>query len=252
MTSNSPITASKVGDKQVARSYDFIDFRQSFNAVRQSGNRLSAADAVDFFNSQLAANRQHVAVIRPVWRGRGDYGDFLYPCALGGDGCHEDAGRVRRRAAGYADPNSIERQVPFHQIAVGTFDADVFVQNRRLEFDDVLTNFTDGVQKLRFDAVARLVEFFLRDAKLFRRHAFAVDSFRVFQNGVQTPGVNVAANLLDNLLRRKRLAENLDRPLTSRFRNDVPAGGERLAKLSHKLRRLTVLAADVFDVHFNP
>ena len=87
-----------------------------------------------------------------------------------------------------------------------------------------------------------------RHANRFGRQLGLVDPGRIVQHGRQALFLHVAADALDHLLRRKRLAKDLDRPLPARFADDVSLRAEPCAQLGHRRADILLPAIDATDI----
>ena len=96
------------GHVGVAGADDLVDARYRVGAVRERGDRLSAADAVDLVDADLGCRRERVGVDRAVGRGRHDHDDLVDAGDDGGDGGHQHAGRVLGPTAGDVDARAAD------------------------------------------------------------------------------------------------------------------------------------------------
>ena len=105
--------------EQISRPDDFIDARNSLDAVRQRGHRLCSTDAVDFANSDFVTDRQQIGVVTAEFGRRDDDRDFLHTRGLCRDSGHQHRRGVRRRSPRNADSDPFQRQIPLPQLDDG-------------------------------------------------------------------------------------------------------------------------------------
>ena len=92
------------------------------------------------------------------------------------------------------------------------------------------------------------LEFGLRHADRLGRKRGIVDPGGIIQHGRQALLLHVAANPLDHLRRRKRLAENLDRFPLSRLADDIPSRAEFFPQFGHRPANIVPAAIDAADI----
>ena len=99
-----------------------------------------------------------------------------------------------------------------------------------MEGRDVVSNTINRFKKARFDLCKRVVKFMLRNAQFGGGKLRAVDSSRIIEERGQALFVDVGANFLNDLLRRKRRAKDFNRALFSRFADDIALEAEFLTQ----------------------
>ena len=111
------------GDVHVSGPADDVHGPDRRRAVGESGDRLGAPDPVDLGEAEhVGGGRAHLRD-RPVGTCRGGEDDLGDPGDLGGDGGHEDRGRVRCPAAGHVHARPGDGNVDLvHGDAVGFED----------------------------------------------------------------------------------------------------------------------------------
>ena len=122
------------------------------------------------------------------------------------------------------------------------------MQNRLLELADVLGHPADRFEQLRIGRGMGLGQFRRRHAERVGRKLGLVDPGGIVEHGRHALFLHVAANPLDDLLGRKRLAKNLDRPPPAGFADDVSLRAEPRAQLGHRRADIFPPAIDATDV----
>ncbi len=108
------------------------------------------------------------------------------------------------------------------------------MENRLLKPGDLPASATDRLQELRIGLGVGLGQFRWRNADRLRSQVGLVDSGRVVQDGREAPLLHVAADPLDDLDGRERLAEDLDGPFAALLADDVSPRTEPPAKPGHR------------------
>ena len=182
--------------------------------------------------------------------GRGDNGQLFHAGDLRGHGRHQHGGRIRRRSARHAEARPIQWAIALPQISARPLDANILVQNGLLKDADILPHAADGLQKLRIGLGVGTIEFFLRNANRRGGQRRVVDAGGIVEHGRKALLLYVAANPLDHLPRRQRLAENLDRLPLSRLADDIPARAEFFPQFGHRPADIVPAAIDAADIEW--
>ena len=179
------------------------------------------------------ARGQQVGVVGPQRSGRGDYRQFARrpPPARGRPSSARSKDtpplrRARRSRLAPAADSAARSRTPTARSTI-----DVFVQDRRLKFVDVLAHALDRRQKLGrgFGDGPPPTRSAARAA--FRAVSVGVvDPRRIVEHRVQTTRGDVMANPLDHLRRREGLAEHGQRLLPPGLAHQVAARAQPLAQ----------------------
>ena len=97
--------------KEVARPDDLVDRRDAFHAVRQRGDGLRSANAIDLPNAQLLTDRLHVGIVRTEGRRRSNHRQLSNAGCQRRNRRHQHRRRIGGSAARHADPHSPQRDV---------------------------------------------------------------------------------------------------------------------------------------------
>jgi hypothetical protein len=94
-------------DIGIAGADDLVDAADGFGAIGQGGDRLGAADAVDFGDAGNLGGKQDDGADLPA-RGGDGQSNAVHPGQLGGDGAHDDGGGIGGETAGNVDADGID------------------------------------------------------------------------------------------------------------------------------------------------
>ena len=110
--------------------------------------------------------------------------------------------------------------------------------------DDIVADAAERLKILGVRLAMGLLEFSRLDAKRIGRQLLLVELAAVFQNGRQAALLHVAADALDDLLGRQRLAEELDRPPAARLGDDLASRAELVAQRRDQARGIIAGTVD--------
>jgi len=239
------------GYEQIAGSDDLVDSRDSFDAVGQCGHRLGPSDSIDFSDPQFMAGRQQVAVVGAELRRRNHDGNLRHSGRLRRHGRHQHRRGIGRSPAGDADADSSERKVTLPQFdgrgPMFPAHRNVPVQNRPLEFENVVPNPPDDPEKCRVRLGMSLAKILGRNPDGLGRQFPAVQFAGVFQERRQSLIADVTADLFHHLLRRQRLPEQFDGSPPTGFGDDVAPRTELLSQ--RRKERLGVPLRTIDHLH---
>ncbi len=193
------------------------------------------------------ASRQQILAVGAELRRRRDDRQLLHACRLGRHGGHQHGRRVRRRSARHADAGASQRPITLPQVAARPIQLHVVVQDGGLEIEHVLPDAAHGGQEFRPGLGMCGGQFLLRDANRFGRQLGLIDTGRIVEHGRQSSLADFAADPLDDLLRRERLAEDFDGPLPPRLADHIALWAQPLAQ--GKNGRAPLVAAGVDSKH---
>lgn len=237
------------GDEQVAGADDFIDRRESFDAIGHRGDRLGTPDAVHLLNAQLVASGQQVGVVAAEFGRWCDNDDFRDTGDLRGDGGHQQCGGIRGRSTRYANSDAGHGEIAlpeFHpRLLVLTNEFDIIVEDGALELFDVVANATHGRQICgggRGMGLGHCLQWY---AKSLAGEFFVIELLGILQQGGQTLIADIIADADDNLFRRERFAEEFDGLSPARLRNEIATRAEPFAECGEML--LCVVSATIDD-----
>ena len=94
-----------LGHELVAGAHDLVHLGHALGAVGQGGHGLGAPHPENPVHPADPGGGQDVGGDLPVLPRRGDHAQLLHPGQLGGDGVHQNAGGVGRRAPGDVQPH---------------------------------------------------------------------------------------------------------------------------------------------------
>ena len=150
-------------DEQISRSDDLVDSPDPLDSVRQRGDRLSSAHAVNLGDPKLVAGGQKVRVV-PAEIGRRHDNDDLFDAGhLSWHGRHQQRRRVRSGPTGNADADPFQRQVTLSKsdsvVALAVDQLNRLAEDRSLKSLDVRSNSAHRFQVLRARQLVRGREF---------------------------------------------------------------------------------------------
>jgi hypothetical protein len=148
------------GDEEITGADDLIDLGDTFCAVGQRGDALSAADAIDLGDAQLVAGGEDGRIVRAELCRWGDDGNFLDASGLRGYGGHQYGRGISSGAAGNADADALQREVALAKQDAGARNLDITVQDGPLELQDVALNAADRGEELRIGRGVGCGQFF--------------------------------------------------------------------------------------------
>ena len=242
------------GHEQITGADDFVDAFDAFDAIRECGDGLGAADPVDFGDAEFLAGGEDVGVVAAEIGGWHDDDDLFDAGGLCGDGGHQQCGWIRGRTAGNADADPFEGEVALTEFDAGlpcfAEDFDIVRKQSRLELDDVLADATQRGEVLGLGFRVRFFEFLSRDAHGLGGELLAVELFRVIEERGATFVADIVADLFDDFLRREGFAEEFDRALSAGFRDDIAARAELFAEFAEERGGIVAGAVDGGDVEF--
>ena len=152
------------GDIGVAGSDDAVDRRDRGGAVGEGGDGLGAADAIDLRHAGALGGGQDQRLEMTAGAGDG-HGDAGHAGDAGGEGVHQNGGRVGRLAAGDVEADGVERGPAHAEVEaglVGPFEVGGHLQ--AVECLDPLGGQVERLEQRRGDRGGCGVDLFGRDA----------------------------------------------------------------------------------------
>ena len=95
-------------NKNIARSYDLVNFRDTFCTVGKSTDRLCTADFVDFISTGFFCGNKCGRIYFTVFSRRGGHNDLVNTCNFGRYDVHKNGGRIYCLATRYIYTDSFK------------------------------------------------------------------------------------------------------------------------------------------------
>ena len=122
------------------------------------------------------------------------------------------------------------------------------MQNGPLKLQNVVANPAYRGEKLRISRRVRFSQLGLRNSDRLRRQLRLVQRPRILQHRRQAPAFHLAANPLHHLLRRQRLAKNLNRPPPPRLAHHISRRAQLLPQRSQLHRHVIPTSINSLDL----
>ena len=139
------------GDKQVARSDNFVNSCDAIHTICQRRYSLCPADTIDFRHTNFMAGRQHIDVITAKGCWWDHDRDFPNSGRHRRDSRHQHSRWIRSSTPWHADADAFHRQVPLSQLDRSgpdrSHDPRIVRQDGPLKLCNIVANFPNRIKE---------------------------------------------------------------------------------------------------------